>query len=585
MVVLVSGLVIGSCRPGEEAPGTTASAALTASHEEAEAWAEKTLASLSLERKVGQMICEQVRGEYVPEDDPGFLRVLGLIREYGIGALVLYGGSPQDTASLLNRLQRESELPLLVSSDFEGGPGQQIKGATEFPANMALSAAGSEDLAYELGKTGATEGRAIGFHITYSPVVDIQTRPENPVLGVRSFGRDIDLLGRMAGAYIRGYQENGMLATAKHFPGRGDVELIAGTEFTINNKSAEAVEAEDFQAFKKAIDAGVTYVMSEHISIPSVTGGSDLPASVEKALATDWLRDRLGFQGILTTDDMWYKKVVDRFGAVEACVMAVEAGHDAVLKPADAAAVIQGLAEAVRTGRIPADRIDRSVRKILYWKARLNLHRNRLVDVERIPSVVGIKSHQDLAARIADQSITLLKNDGLAPVNPLKLAGSVHISIQKRETDPAPAAVAAKLSAAFPGIRSYFLGPYTSGERYKEALEAAKKADLVLISLFSQRTTYIDNGPLRKKDLEFLGRVIESKPASTLVMSYGNPYLAESMKNAAALVIGYGEGGFYGNQIIYAESLIKLLKGEIKPRGRLPVGVSASFPVGSGIVD
>jgi beta-N-acetylhexosaminidase len=585
MMVLVSGLVIGSCHPGEEAPGTTASAALTASHEEAEAWAEKTLASLSLERKIGQMICEQVRGEYVPEDDPGFLKILALVREYGIGALVIYGGSPQDTASLLNRLQKESELPLLVSSDFEGGPGQQIAGATEFPANMALSAAGSEDLAYELGKTGAAEGRAIGIHITYSPVVDVQTQPDNPVLSVRSFGRDIGLLGRMAGAYIRGYQDNGMLATAKHFPGRGDVTLIPGSEFTINKKSAEAVEAEDFLAFRKAIEAGVVYVMSEHIAVPAVAGGSDLPASVEKALATDWLRDRLGFEGILTTDDMWYEKVVDRFGAVEACIMAVEAGHDAVLKPADAAAVIRGLAEAVRTGRISAERIDRSVRKILYWKARLNLHRNRFVEVERIPFVVGIKSHQALAARIADQSITVLKNEGLIPVDPSKTAGAVHIAVQKRETDPAPAAVAAKLAAAFPGLRSYFLGPYTSGERYNEALEAARKSDLVLISLFSQRTTYIDNGPLRKKDLEFLGRVIESKPAATLVISYGNPYLAESMKNAAALVIGYGEGGFYGNQIIYADSLIRLVKGEISPRGRLPVEVSASFPEGSGIVE
>ena len=125
MMVLVSGLVIGSCRPGEEAPGTTASTALTASQEEAEAWAEKTLASLSLERKIGQMICEQVRGEYLPEDDPGFKRILSLVRDHGIGALVVYGGTPQDTAFLLNRLQKESELPLFVSADFEGGPGQQ----------------------------------------------------------------------------------------------------------------------------------------------------------------------------------------------------------------------------------------------------------------------------------------------------------------------------------------------------------------------------------------------------------------------------------------------------------------------------
>ncbi len=583
--MLVFGLIFGSCRPGTNEPGAAASTTLTAGHDEAIAWAEKTLVSLSLEEKVGQMICEQVRGEYVPEDDPGFQKILALIREYGIGALVLYGGSPQDTASLLNRLQKESALPLLVSADFEGGPGQQITGATEFPANMALSAAGEEDLAYELGKAGAAEGRAIGIHITYSPVVDIQTRPDNPVLSVRSFGRDVDLLGRMAGGYIRGYQENGMLATAKHYPGRGDVELIPGTEFTVNTKSAEAVVAEDFRAFQKAFEADVTYVMSEHIAVPSVTEGSDLPASVERKLATDWLRDRLGFQGILTTDDMWYPKVVERFGAVEACIMAVEAGHDAILKPADAAAVIRGLVEAVGSGRIGIGRIDSSVRKILYWKARLNLHRNRFVNLERIPYRVGVKSHRDLAARIADRSITLLKNDGFFPVDATKLAKAVHISVQKKEIDQAPAAVASKLSAAFPGIRSYFLGPYISEARYDQAAEAARKADLLLVSLFSQRTTYVDNGPLRKRDLEFLDRIFRLKPVSALVMSYGNPYLAESMKKATAIVVGYGEGGFYGNQIIYADSLIRLIKGEIRPKGRIPVEVSAAFPVGSGLVD
>ena len=583
--LLLAAMIFGSCNPGADESGTTSAAELTAGHEEAEAWAEATLASLSLERKVGQMICEQVRGEYIPEDGPGFSKILALIRDYGIGALVLYGGTPHDTASLLNRLQRESALPLFVSADFEGGPGQQISGATEFPANMALSAAGSEDLAYELGRVGAAEGRAVGIHLTYSPVVDIQTRPDNPVLGVRSFGRDTELLGRMAGAYIRGYQDNGMLATAKHYPGRGDVDLIPGTEFTVNNKGADAVEAEDFRAFQKAIEAGVTYIMSEHISIPSVTEGSELPASVEKKLATDWLRDRLGFTGILTTDDMWYGKVVDRFGAVESCIMAVEAGHDAVLKPADAAAAIRGLVEAVRSGRIGVDQIDRSVRKILYWKARLNLHRNRFVSLERIPSVVGIRPHLDLAAGIADRSITLLKNEGFFPVDSAKLAKAVHLSVQKREFDPAPAAVASKLNAAFPGTRSYFLGPHTSDERYREALEAARDADLVLVSLFSQRTTYVDNGPLRAKDRDFLGRVFRLKPASALVMSYGNPYVVESTKQAAAIALGYGEGGFYGNQLIYADSLIKLIKGEIRPQGRLPVEVSGSFPVGSGIVD
>jgi beta-N-acetylhexosaminidase len=582
-ITLLLCLALAFCSASEKDGRQTAAVDLTAPHTEAERWAEDTLGTLSLERKVAQMICEQMRGEYAAEDDPGFQYLLRLVKDYGVGCLVLYGGSPRDTAGLLNRLQRESDLPLLITADFEGGPGQQIMGATEFPANMALSATGSEDLAYRLGKAGAAEGRALGIHVTYSPVVDIQTRPENPVLSVRSFGGDLELLGRMAGAYIRGYQENGMLATAKHYPGRGDVDLIPGTEFTANNKPADRVEAEDFLAFKKVIDAGVTYVMSEHIAIPSLTDGSDLPASVNGTLSSYWLRERLGFEGILTSDDLWYAKVTDRFGPVQACVLAVQAGHDAVLKPADVPATIQGLVDAVRSGAIPEEQIDRSVKKILYWKARLNLHRSRFVDVAQIPGKVGIKPHRDLMFQIADQSLTLIKNDGFFPTGIDRLGHVAHISLQKKDNDPAPTAVTAKMTSVLQDMESFYIRRNTADAYYARALEAARKADTVVISLFNQRTTYQNNGPLSPQDLKFLKRVIAAKPESCVVMSYGNPYLAESLKAAAAFVTGYGEGGFYGNQLVYADSFLRLLKGEIVPRGKLPVKVSDSFPMGTGI--
>lgn len=582
--VLLSVLIVLEFCATEKEKTLSNAAKLTADHQEAEKWAHETLATLSLEKKVGQMICEQMRGEYVGENDPKFQYLLKLVKDYGVGSFVLYGGTPHDTARLLNRLQKASEIPLFISADFEGGPGQQIQGATEFPANMALSAIGSEEIAYQLGKVGALEGRAIGIHITYSPVVDIQTKPENPVLSVRSFGGDLELLGRLAGAYIKGYQENGMLATAKHYPGRGDVELIPGTEFTINKKPPEQLEEEDFLAFKKAIEAGVTYIMSEHIAIPSVTDGSDLPASVEKKLATFWLREKLGFKGILTSDDMWYKKVTDRFGPVKACIMAVQAGHDAILKPANAVETIKGLGEAVKAGEISEERIDQSVKKILYWKARLNLHRNRFVDETRIASVVGVQDHLQLAQKIAELSITVLKDDGFFPLDSSRLNKIVNLSYQKKDGDTAPRIVRSKLEQAFGEIKSYHFRRNTSDEVYKEALNTAAEADIVIVSVFNQRNVYRDNGPLPENVLKFLNKIFEIKPKSTVVMSYGNPYLAESLKNATAFVIGYGEGGFYGNQIIYADSFIKLLKGEISPKGKLPVKVSDEFPLGSGIV-
>lgn len=584
LVLLMCGVSIGAGILRQPRADTTgAQPPLTASHDEAAGWADRTLKTLSLERKVAQLVCEQMRGEYVPEDSTQFQYWLRLVREYGVGGFVLYGGTPHDTARLLNRLQRESALPLLIAADFEGGPGQQIAGATEFPANMALSAIGSAQIAYEVGKVGAIEGRAIGIHLTYSPVVDIQTQPQNPVLSVRSFGRDVELLGRMAGAYIRGYQENGMLATAKHYPGRGDVELIAGTEFTVNKKPAAQVEREDLLAFKKAIEAGVAFIMSEHIAVPSLTNGSDLPASVEPLLATTWLREKLGFQGVLTSDDLWYAKMTARFGAERSAVLALKAGHDALLKPADAIKTLAAVVEAVKAGEIGQAQIDRSVHRLLYWKARLNLHRNRFVDESRVSAVVGVKPHRDLVQTIAERSLTLLVNRGFLPANSSRVGKILHVILQKNDADPAALAAASKIREAFPVLQTIAIGPTTDPGLRDQARRAAGEADTVVVSVFNQRTVYKDNGPLRDADLTLIRDLTGIRAGATIVMSYGNPYLAESLHQATAFVVGYGEGGFYGNQVAYADAFIRLLRGEITPQGRLPVHVSARFPMGSGL--
>jgi len=548
---------------------SSAGAAFPQSNDETRRWAASTLASLSLREKAAQMVCEQIRGDYIADDAEDFRYWSRLAEEYGIGGFVVYGGSPYETAHLLNRLQKRARIPILISADFEGGPGQQFRGASEFPANMALSAIGDERLAYEVGRVGALEGRAIGIHLTYSPVVDVQTLPDNPVLSVRSFGSDLNLLGRMAGAYIRGYQENGMLATAKHFPGRGDVEIL-DDEFLLNSKSEPRVEAEDLRAFRSAIESGVAFVMSEHITIPALTGGSDLPASVEPKLASYWLRERLGFQGVLTTDDLWYPKVVKRFGAERAGVMAVQAGHDVLLKPANAIATIEALVQAVESGDIPLSRIDASVEKILSSKARLGLHWDRFVDPERIASVVGAKAHRELVREVAERSLTILVDKGVFPTKREALGRIVYVSIQKNEGDPAPVAAAQKMREGLSLQETFLLGPGVDPARYDAAGEAARKADTVVVSLFHQRNVYRDRGLLPARDLELV-RAARAAGVRTIVLSFGNPYLVEDFHDVSAFVVGYGEGGFYGNQMVYADAFLRLLKGEIAASGKAPV--------------
>jgi beta-N-acetylhexosaminidase len=550
--------------------------------DEAAEWAATTLTGLTLEKKIGQLVCSDVAGGYISDDDPRLQRWLALARDNGLGMFVLYGGTPRDVAHLLNRLQKAAEIPLLISADFEGGPGQQVTGANEYPANMAFAAAGSEDLMYRAASAAAVEGRAMGIHLTYTPVVDIAWRPDNPAESVRSFGGDLDLLGRMVRAYVRGYHENGMLTSAKHFPGRGDVETMPQNPgWSWINKPASDVEAQEFRAFKHGIDAGVDFVMTEHIAVPSVTDGSELPASVEAKLVTGWLKGKLGFKGIVTSDDLWYDHVVGRFGAEEVAVRAFEAGHDIILKPKDPAATIAALAAAVRSGRISESRVDEAVRKLLTLKARLGLYTNRFVDEAKVGELVGTAAHQAIVQEVADRSLTILKNDRVIPI--AAAPRIVNINVQKLVEDPSPAALSGKLAAAFPGTRSFTLRPDMDAAYYETVWKAVGESDLVVLSLFMARNRMGDAAPFREADLAFLKKVIAAKPKAIVAMSYGNPQLIRKIPDVAAFLVGYGERGWFGNQAVYFDSFIKALKGELKPAGRLPVRVSEEYPIGAGL--
>ena len=308
-----------------------------------------------------------------------------------------------------------------------------------------------------------------------------------------------------------------------------------------------------------------------------------LPASVEPKLATGWLRDSLGFRGILTSDDLWYDHVVGRFGTEDVAIKAFEAGHDIILKPKDPVATIAAMATAVRSGRITERRIDEAARKLLFLKARLKLYQNRLVDESRVGELVGTLAHLAIAQEVADRSLTLLKNDGVFPVAEDRLAKTVNISIQKSDIDPSPPALTAKLVAAFPTIQNFVLRPDLDPGIYDQAWKAVIGSDLVILSLFVPRTRLGDAAPLREADLAFIRKVIAAKPGRVVAMAYGNPHLIRKLPGVSAFLVGYGERGWFGNQEVYFSSFIRVLKGEIKPSGKLPVRVSEQYPIGSGL--
>jgi beta-N-acetylhexosaminidase len=382
-------------------------------------WVNKTLARMTLEEKVGQMVAWQYNGRFFNRDSDSVRELVDLIVKEKIGGLVIFAGEVYETAHLTNFLQEKARLPLLIAADFEWGAAMRINGTTLFPPLMALGATDSEESAREMGRITAIEGRAMGVHMTYAPVVDVNINPDNPVISARSLGERPERVGRLAAAFVRGCQENGLIATAKHFPGHGDTALDSHNLLPTINADIARLEAVELYPFGEAIRAGVEAVMTAHLFVPALDPTPGLPATLSPLILTDLLRNKMGFKGLIVTDAMTMRGITTAFGAQEAARKAVQAGVDMVLLPPELPGVVQALARAVREGTIPQARVDESVRRILELKARLGLPNNRYVDIGQLPLKIASKPHLEQARRMFERSVTLVKNErDVLPLSP-----------------------------------------------------------------------------------------------------------------------------------------------------------------------
>ncbi|HOP61686.1 MAG TPA: glycoside hydrolase family 3 N-terminal domain-containing protein, partial [Candidatus Saccharicenans sp.] len=342
-------------------------------------WVEKTIKKMSLEEKIGQLIIVRYHGEFYNRQDEDFKQLERLVHDYHLGGLILFGGEPLETAYFNNHFQRLAKIPLLIASDLERGTGNQVTGATLFPPLMALGAAGSEELAYEMGRITALEGRALGIHMTYAPVVDVNINPDNPIINTRSVGEDPELVARLTGAFIRGCQSNGMIATAKHFPGHGDTDQDSHSLLPVIKADLDRLQKVELYPFQKAIEQGVEAIMTAHLYVPALEPEPGLPATLSPRILTDLLRNKMGFKGLVVTDALEMAGIARYYSQEEAALRALKAGVDLLLLPLDPVKVINYLKEAVEQGELPVERVDESVRRLLAVKARLGLSHQSLV--------------------------------------------------------------------------------------------------------------------------------------------------------------------------------------------------------------
>lgn len=540
-------------------------------------WVNKTLKAMTLEEKIGQMVACRYSGHFVNRNSEYFQDLGTLIVEQKIGGLIIFGGEVYETAILTNAFQKFAKIPLLIASDFERGAGNQIDGATLFPPLMSLGAANSEDLAYMMGKITAIEGRALGIHMTYAPVVDVNINPDNPIINTRSIGEDPEQVGDIAQAFIKGCQDHGLIATAKHFPGHGDTDLDSHSVLASITGDRDRLDRVELYPFKKAIEAGVQAIMTAHLHIPALDPTPDLPATLSYPILTDLLRKEMEFQGLIVTDAMGMGGVTTLYTPEEAALRAVNAGVDMLLLPPKPKEVIQTLIKAVSEGQISASKIDASVKRILEAKARLGLHRNQFTDIEMLGRKIASTENLQQAERTFDSSMTLVRNEG----DILPISGDNKMAVFSLSSDYggyfAGRTFVEEMKKRNPQLIEFYAEASTGEEFIMEAVETAKDAEVVVVGLFSRLRAGKGSVGIDPKHIQLIRNLSEGSP-SVVVVSFGSPYFLRHFPDTDVYLCAYR----YADEA--QKSAAKALFGEIDITGKLPVSIPGIYPRGHGMI-
>ncbi|MFY9588181.1 MAG: glycoside hydrolase family 3 protein, partial [Actinomycetota bacterium] len=461
----------------------------------------------------------------------------------------------------------------------------RIMGATAFPRLMAFGAARDERLAFEAGRVTGEESRALGVHVNFAPVVDVNNNPRNPVINTRSFGEDPALVGRLASAYIRGLQSTGVIATLKHFPGHGDTDVDSHLGLPVIKHPRERLEAIELPPFKAGIAAGADAIMTGHIEMPAFDATPATPTTLSEPIVSGVLRKELGFRGLIYTDSMGMQGVTNMHAPGEAAVRAVLAGNDVVLHSPDDGAAFAGILEAVKSGRIPQPRIDLSVERILRAKARAGLHKTRTVNLEEIPKIVGTRANQAIADAVSERSITLIK-DARSQV-PLKIAKDAQVLYLSVLDYPSGWRIAAPSRTFIPELRkrwanvtSIELSDRTTGSEIELVRAMIPRYDAVVASVFVRTASFsgrMDLAPGLQRLLQDAARATAASGRPFITTFFGNPYAATFLPDLPAVLLTYD---FYDR----AEgAAVRAIAGEAAIGGRLPITLPSMFEQGHGL--
>ena len=570
----------------------------------AERWVQQTKQKLTLDEKIGQLIVPSFESNFVSVDSDTFDELTKLVRDYHVGGFHVFGasvpappvllnptygtvilGQPFSAAFLTNRLQTLSAVPLLNTADFETGAGFRMSGATIFPRQMAMGAANDPRLVEAEARITGIEARALGVHVNFAPVADVNNNPRNPVINTRAYGEDPARVAALAAAYVAGARKGGLIATLKHFPGHGDTDVDSHLGLPVVTFDRARLNQIELVPFRRGIEQGAEAVMAAHIVMPALDPAASTPATFSAPILSDLLRGELRFGGLVYTDSLSMDAITKLVPPDEAAVRAVVAGADQVLHSPNPVAAFNGLKAAVASGRITSRRLDESLDRILRAKASLGLHVRRTVDLDAVPATVGGRAHQAVAQEASARSMTLIKDDRRqVPLSIPRDTPVLHVSVLDYPTGWQIAAPSRtfipELRKRWPQVTSIEVSDHTPLSELNLVRAVAPRYGAVVASVFVRATSgsgRLDLSPELIKLLRDLARAAERTNTPLVTTFFGNPYVAAAVPELPAVLLTYD---FYD---LAEASAVRAIAGEAAIGGRLPVALPGMFPVGHGL--
>lgn len=535
---------------------------------------------LSLEQKIGQLFICGFQGLQADE------QITTLIKDYHVGGTIYFRRNIESvsqlaalSASLQTLSRSNSEIPLFISIDQEGGMVARLdhEGMSRIPGNMTLGAADDLRLTEDIAVLAAKEMLALGINFNFAPCLDVNNNPANPVIGVRSFGENPEQVSAHGNAAIRGYQQTGVIATAKHFPGHGDTAVDSHRGLAVVPHDKDRLSRVELLPFREAIAAGVDAIMTAHVIFPAFEPDA-IPATLSRRVLTELLREELGYEGVIVTDCLEMHAISKSCGVPEGAVRAIEAGADLILVShtlEDQIASIKAVRDAVLSGRISEDRIERSLERVLTLKLKRISAGMAPKEVEaggvRIPLTPSEES-EALLTELAQQSVTLVKDNGNLPLDCTKPIMVVWPELRHRTEVDEPAVhrytLADALSSYGDDIRLFLIGTDPSDTEIQMVLKQSEDVEQIVV------VTYTAEGEIPEGQSVLVNALNQMHGSRMIVAASRNPYDINAFPEIGTYLC------IYENRSFSLDALAKVLTGGLIPRGKLPVSVNARYPFG-----